>query len=120
VLCLVREAGFDVQQISLSTAPFIIGRPDGFHITVTPQGLLPVDHCICSRRIGTGSHGDTRRDRRRPTADNSDARLSNPRRCIARGVAATARRIGNDLPRGSASPGQQTLASADAEAASNT
>jgi len=41
LLRLVREAGYDVPQTSLSTAPFIIGRPDGFHITVTPQNNSP-------------------------------------------------------------------------------
>ncbi len=41
LLRLVREAGYDVPQISLSMTPFIIGRPDDFHITVTPQGSSP-------------------------------------------------------------------------------
>ena len=41
LLRLVRETGYDVPQTSLSTAPFIIGRPDGFHITVTPQNNSP-------------------------------------------------------------------------------
>jgi hypothetical protein len=41
LLRLVREAGFDVPQTSLSTAPFIIGRADDFHITVTPQDSSP-------------------------------------------------------------------------------
>jgi hypothetical protein len=36
-LRLVREAGYDVPQTSLSMTPFIIGRLDDFHITVTPQ-----------------------------------------------------------------------------------
>jgi hypothetical protein len=38
---LVREAGYDVPQTRLSVAPFIIGRPDGFNITVTPQDTAP-------------------------------------------------------------------------------
>jgi len=41
LLRLVREAGYDVPQTSLSVAPFIIGRPDGFNITVTPQDNAP-------------------------------------------------------------------------------
>jgi hypothetical protein len=41
LLRLVREAGYDVPQTSLSAAPFIIGRPDGFNITVTPQDNSP-------------------------------------------------------------------------------
>jgi hypothetical protein len=38
---LVGEVGIDVSQISLSKNPFIIGRADGFNITVTPQDSTP-------------------------------------------------------------------------------
>jgi hypothetical protein len=41
LLRLVREAGYEVPQTSLSMTPFTIGRPDGFHITVTPQDSAP-------------------------------------------------------------------------------
>src|ERR1700758_4278454 len=41
LLRLVREAGYDVPQTSLSMTPFIIGRPDDFLITVTPQDSSP-------------------------------------------------------------------------------
>ena len=41
LLRLVREAGYDVPQTSLSMTPFIIGRPDDFNITVTPQDSSP-------------------------------------------------------------------------------
>ena len=54
LLRLVREAGYEVPQTSLSTAPFIIGRPDGFHITVTPQDNLTVDHRGLKRPVPPG------------------------------------------------------------------
>ncbi|CAM3139547.1 hypothetical protein MYSI104531_20185 [Mycobacterium simiae] len=41
LLRLVREAGYAVPQTSLSTAPFIIGPPDDFNITVAPQDSTP-------------------------------------------------------------------------------
>jgi hypothetical protein len=41
LLRLVREADYDVPQSSLSVAPFIIGRPDDFHIDVMPADTDP-------------------------------------------------------------------------------
>ena len=41
LLRLAREAGYDVPQTGLSMTPFIIGRPDDFNITVTPQDSFP-------------------------------------------------------------------------------
>lgn len=41
LLRLVREAGYEVPQISFSVAPFIIGRHDEFHIDVIPTDTAP-------------------------------------------------------------------------------
>jgi hypothetical protein len=41
LLRLVREEDYDVPQSSLSVAPFIIGRPDDFHIDVMPAYTDP-------------------------------------------------------------------------------
>jgi hypothetical protein len=48
LLRLVREAGFDIPQTSLSTAPFIIGRAADFHIAVTPQDSSPWIRAVSS------------------------------------------------------------------------
>ena len=41
LLRLAQESGYDLPQISLSVQPFIIGRPDGFHIDVTMTDDAP-------------------------------------------------------------------------------
>jgi hypothetical protein len=48
LLRLVREAGYDVPQTSLSMTPFTIGRADGFHITVTPHDSPPWINAVSS------------------------------------------------------------------------
>jgi hypothetical protein len=48
LLRLVGEAGYEISQMSLSMDPFIIGRPDDFHITVTPQDSAPWIQAVSS------------------------------------------------------------------------
>jgi hypothetical protein len=74
LLRLVRDAGYEVPQTSLSMTPFIIGRPDDFHIAVTPQDSAPWISAVSSdqsrqndidelvKRSGKAASGDLKSD----------------------------------------------------------